>query len=82
MTPKFVFKDPASPDGDSPSLWEDGDNFVIQGWKVTDRSEVAALLAAAGQQRIPEHETLIRFPKRLMALFPEVSGDSEGTAGR
>jgi hypothetical protein len=46
----------------------------MQGWRVTDPSEVAALLAAAGQNSIPTHETLIRFPKRLMALFPEVNG--------
>jgi len=82
MALKFLGKDPDSPDGDSPSLWDDGDSFVMQGWRVTDSSEVAALLAAAGQASIPAHETLIRFPKRMMALFPEVNGGSQGPAGR
>ncbi|HEV2371776.1 MAG TPA: hypothetical protein VGS19_06360 [Streptosporangiaceae bacterium] len=82
MAAKFLGKDPGSPDGDSPSLWDDGDSFVMQGWRVTDPSEVAALLAAAGQGSVPGHETLIRFPKRMMALFPEVNGRGEGPAGR
>ena len=82
MAPKFLGKDPGSPDGDSPSLWDDGDSFVMQGWRVTGPSEVAALLAAAGQDSIPAHETLIRFPKRLMALFPEVNSGGEESAGR
>jgi hypothetical protein len=82
MALKFLGKDPGSPDGDSPSLWDDGDSYVMQGWRVTDASDMAALLAAAGQDSIPAHETLIRFPKRMMALFPEVNGGSEGTPGR
>lgn len=82
MAPQFLGKDPESPDGDSPSLWDDGDCYVMQGWRVTDSAEVAGLLEAAGQDRIPGHETLIRFPKRLMPLFPEVNGDSGGSGGR
>ena len=30
-------------------------------------------LRSAGQQQIPANETLIRFPKRLMHMFPELS---------
>lgn len=82
MALTFLGKDPGSPDGDSPSLWDDGDSYVMQGWRVTDSSEVTALLAAAGQDGIPAHETLIRFPKRMMDLFPEVNGGSQGTPGR
>jgi hypothetical protein len=82
MTAKFLGKDPGSPDGDSPSLWDDGDSYVMQGWRVTDPSETAALVAASGQDSIPAHETLIRFPKRMMALFPEVSDGPEGAGGR
>jgi GTP cyclohydrolase I len=34
---------------------------------------VAELLKTAGRDRIPDHETLIRFPKRLMHMFPELT---------
>jgi hypothetical protein len=44
---------------------------VIQGWRVTDPGEMRELLHAAGQEKIPAQETLIRIPKRLMPLFPE-----------
>jgi hypothetical protein len=73
MAARFIGKDPDSPNGDSPSVWEDGDDFVIQGWKVTDPGDVAGLLRAAGQGAVPGHEALIRFPKRLMYLFGENS---------
>lgn len=79
MAPQFLGKDPESPHGGSPSLWDDGDCYVMQAWKVTEPGEVAALLAASGKDHIPGHETLIRFPKRLMALFPEVNNG--GRAG-
>jgi hypothetical protein len=72
MAPRFLGKDPDSPDGGSPSLWEDGDSYVIQGWRVTDAA-VSELLRSARQEQIPPGETLIRFPKRLMDMFPELS---------
>lgn len=74
MALRFIGKDPDSPNGDSPSVWDDGDTFVIQGWKITDPNEVGKLLDAAGQNAVPEHETLIRFPKRLIHFFNEASG--------
>jgi hypothetical protein len=69
----FIGKDPESPNGDSPSVWDDGENFVIQGWTITDRDEIAELLLASGQSSIPGHETLIRFPKRLAHFLVEMS---------
>jgi hypothetical protein len=74
MALRFIGKDPDSPNGDSPTVWDDGDNFVIQGWKVGDPSEIAELLRAAGQNAIPGHEAVIRFPKRLVHFFAEGSG--------
>ncbi len=74
MALRFLGKDPDSRDGDSPSIWDDGDTYVLQGWCVADPAVVAELLQAAGQDHVPEHETLIRFPKRMMPLFPEVGG--------
>jgi len=73
MAPRFLGKDPDSPDGQSPSLWDDGDSYVIQGWRVTDTAALGELLRSAGQQQIPAGETLVRFPKRLMHMFPELN---------
>lgn len=69
MTLRFLGKDPASPDGQSPTLYYDDerDTYVFQGWKVTDPERLA-------QINIPEHETVIEFPKRMMQFFPEVAG--------
>jgi hypothetical protein len=74
MALRFLGKDDTSPNGDSPSIWDDGDTYVLQGWRVTDPAVVAELLQTAGRDHVPEHETLIRFPKRMMPLFPEVDG--------
>jgi hypothetical protein len=73
MAPRFLGKDPDSSQGGSPSLWDDGDSYVIQGWAVTDAAALRELLDTAGQEQIPAGETLIRFPKRLMHMFPEQS---------
>lgn len=72
MAPRFLGKDDQSPQGGSPSLWDDGDSYVIQGWKI-DPEALGELLRTAGQQRVPDGETLIRFPKRLMKMFPEMN---------
>jgi hypothetical protein len=73
MALRFLGKDPDSPQGGGPSLWDDGDSYVIQGWRVTDTAILSELLRSAGQQQIPANETLIRIPKRLMHMFPELS---------
>lgn len=73
---RYLGKDPSSDQTQSPTVWEDGDNYVVQGWRITD----ATTLDAVGD--IPPHETVIRIPKRLMVVFPEVNGGSgsEGAA--
>ncbi|GAB1822742.1 hypothetical protein [Herbidospora sp. RD11066] len=68
MALRFLGKDPESPVNDSPTIWEDGDCYVIQGWRITDD----ATLAEIGT--IPGHETVLRLPKRMMQFFPEVNG--------
>jgi hypothetical protein len=62
-------KDPESPDGESPTAYLDDatGNYVLQGWKVLDAERLAQL-------DLPEHETVIGFPRRMMQLFPEVNG--------
>lgn len=70
MALRFLGKDPDSPVSDSPTIWDNGDSYVIQGWKIAD----AATLAEIGE--IPDHETVLEIPKRMMQFFPEVKGDS------
>lgn len=72
MTMRYLGKDPDSEHGGSPTVWEDGDTYVVQGWRITD----GATLAEVGD--VPAHETVIRIPKRLMTVFPEVNGGSGG----
>jgi hypothetical protein len=40
MALRFIGKDPDSPEGGSPSVWDDGDSYVIQGWRVSGRGRV------------------------------------------
>ena len=67
MALTFLGKDPNSGVDESPTVWDDGDAYVLQGWRITD----PATLAQVGN--VPDHETVIRFPKRMMSLFPEVN---------
>jgi len=54
-------------------VWDDGDCYVIQGWRITDPGTLAQIGA------VPDHETVLRFPKRMMQFFKEVANG--GTAG-
>jgi hypothetical protein len=72
MTLRFLGVDPDSPNNGSPTLWEDGDTYVIQGWKIND----PAVLSEIGE--IPDHETVVRLPKRMMRFFPEANGEVNG----
>ncbi|MCP9987729.1 hypothetical protein LUX01_14555 [Streptomyces sudanensis] len=62
-------KDPDSPNNGSPTVYYDDetDNYVLQGWRITDAARLARL-------DVPAHETVIEFPRRMMRFFPEVSG--------
>ena len=80
MTLRMLGKDPDSPNNGSPTLYYDDqdDTYVIQGWRVTDPTALA-------QMQIPDHETVIRLPRRMMQFFPEVNGgevsDGDGVGG-
>ncbi|GAA2873082.1 hypothetical protein GCM10010517_33580 [Streptosporangium fragile] len=62
MALRFLGKDTI--DGGSPTLFDDGDRYVLQGWIVTDPAVLARLDLA-------EHETVVEVPKELMAFLPE-----------
>ncbi|NUR00392.1 MAG: hypothetical protein HOY79_28840 [Streptomyces sp.] len=76
MALHMLGKDPNSDNGDSPTVYYDDatGNYLLQGWKVLDADRLA-------QMRIPEHETVIEFPKRMMQFFPEVNGGGGPDAG-
>lgn len=65
-------KDPDSKNGGSPTVYLDDetDNYILQGWKVLDADRLAQL-------DIPDLETVIEFPKRMMQFFPEVKGGGD-----
>jgi hypothetical protein len=69
MALEFLGKDPDSEYSNSPTVWNDGDCYVIQGWRITDPSTLAEI------GTVPEHETVLRFPKRMMRFFEETSSD-------
>ncbi|WP_405144081.1 hypothetical protein OG589_40690 [Sphaerisporangium sp. NBC_01403] len=62
MALRFLGKDTI--DGGSPTLFEDGDRYVLQGWIVTDPTVLGQLTHA-------DHETLVEVPKELMTFLPE-----------
>lgn len=59
----FIGKDPDSGPQQSPTIYRtDRDTWVVQGWTVTDPEALA-------QMRIPEGETCVEIPDRLVPFF-------------
>lgn len=73
MALRFLGKDPNSPINNSPTIWDNGDSYVIQGWRIADPD----VLREIGE--IPDHETVLEIPKRMMQFFPEVSDGGSPT---
>ncbi|MFE9826712.1 hypothetical protein ACFYSH_32090 [Streptomyces sp. NPDC005791] len=67
----LLCKDPESPNNGSPTLYYDdvSDTYLLQGWRIVDPERLASI-------RIPEHEIVVEFPKRLLRLFPSEAGES------
>jgi hypothetical protein len=64
----FVGKDPDSNPSGSPTVYRtDKGSWVVQGWVVTDPSALA-------QMSIPEGETAVEIPDRMLQFFRQ--GDS------
>jgi hypothetical protein len=68
MALRFIGKDPNSGVDDSPTLYydEERDTYLFQSWKVTDPERLAQL-------NIPDHETVIEFPSRMLHFLPGVT---------
>ncbi|WP_051095117.1 hypothetical protein [Streptomyces sp. LaPpAH-108] len=65
MALHLLCKDPESPNNGSPTLYYDDEtgSYLLQSWKVNDLSRLASMA-------VPDHETVVEFPARLLALFP------------
>jgi hypothetical protein len=62
---KLTFLGKDSTPNDSPTLYEtDRETYLVQGYVVTDPE-------ALSQMRLPEGETVVEVPKRLMRYLPE-----------
>lgn len=59
----FIAKDPNSNPGNSPTLYRtDRGSWVVQGWVVTDTEALA-------QMDLPEGETCVEIPDRMLQFF-------------
>ncbi|GAA0961304.1 hypothetical protein [Virgisporangium aurantiacum] len=65
MALRFLGKETQS--GNSPTLWADGDDYVIQGFELD-----TATLAEVGA--LPAGELVIRVPRKLMEHLPKDPG--------
>ncbi|MEV3856936.1 hypothetical protein AB0J38_21725 [Streptomyces sp. NPDC050095] len=59
-------RDPESQIGQSPTLYFDDrtQTYLLQSWKVTDYERLLPIA-------VPDHETVVEFPARLLPLFPD-----------
>lgn len=73
---RFLGIDPNTADGDSPTVWleEETGDYILQGWKINDPATMAQIRATGP---IPDHEVVMRFPRRMVQFFLEVNGDDD-----
>ena len=55
MALQFLGKDPGSEYNGSPTVWDDGDCYVIQGWRITDVGTLAEIGRASCRERVSYH---------------------------
>lgn len=67
MRARFLGRNPASQDGQSPALFAtdrtDRKTYIARGWKVTDPQALADIGPTPG------HETNIEIPEEVLALY-------------
>lgn len=73
MALRFIGIDPDTNGDNCPSVWVDDTDgsIVIQGWEVTDSAELAQV---ATRSPIPDHEKVVRIPRRMASLLMEACG--------
>ncbi|MGH2599017.1 MAG: hypothetical protein ACRDJ9_06480 [Dehalococcoidia bacterium] len=72
MALRYVGVDPDTNKSGSPTVWVDEEtgDFVFQGWKL-DQATLANVLATGP---VPDHETVVRLPRRMAAIIAEAVG--------
>ncbi|GAA4912083.1 hypothetical protein [Streptomonospora salina] len=75
MALQYIGKDPESGKDGSPTVFVDQDNgdLVVQGW-IADGSTRTGCLESGP---IPDHETVVRVPARMMAMVKEACDAAE-----
>jgi hypothetical protein len=69
---KLTFLGKDSTPNDSPTLYAtDRETYLVQGYVVTDPE-------ALSQMRVPDGETVVEVPKRLMTYLPPEEAHAEG----
>jgi hypothetical protein len=79
MPLRFIAKDPETGSNASPTVWVDEENadLVLQGWKANQTTQDECLQVGS----IPDHETVIRIPARMVSIVREACDDAERRAG-
>ncbi|OLB74781.1 MAG: hypothetical protein AUI14_22670 [Actinobacteria bacterium 13_2_20CM_2_71_6] len=74
MALRFIGVDPDTPQDGSPTVWvdEEDDSIVIQGWRIADEATLEEIRSTGP---IPDHETVLRLPRRMVPFLREVCGD-------
>ena len=71
----FIGIDPNTGGNGSPTVWVDHEtsDLVIQGWKADERTEAecAAFEVPGHAVGIPDHETVVRVPARMVPILRE-----------
>lgn len=75
MALRYIGKDPESGKDGSPTVFVDQDNgdLVVQGW-IADSPTRAGCLESGP---IPDHETVVRVPARMVAMVREACDAAE-----
>ncbi|MGW0034471.1 hypothetical protein [Streptomyces fungicidicus] len=86
MDLQFVGIDPNTQGNGSPTVWVDADKqeIVVQGWKLDE--DVSAKISETEwvpghEAGIPEHETVVRVPLRMVPILREACDVAERRAG-
>ena len=81
MALRFIGIDPNTGGNGSPTVWVDPttSDLVIQGWRVDPRTEAecSTFEAPGHAPGIPEHETVIRIPVRMVRTLREACDVAE-----
>jgi len=73
MALRFIGVDQDTPQTGSPTIWldEEDQSIVIQGWRIADEATLEQIRATGP---IPDHETVLRLPRRMAPFLREVCG--------